>query len=180
MRIISGHYRGRRLATPKGELTRPTADRTRETLFNMLTSRIGTFEGLKAADLFAGSGALGIEALSRGVDSCLFIEQDLAAISVIRANIASLELRERARIQSGSVLKLGKADEPLDLILIDPPYRTSAGTVALERMLRLGWIGEASWIALETAKDEETAVRGLALEAERRVGKAKISILRMA
>ena len=80
MRIIAGQWRGRKLIAPAGETTRPTADRTRETLFSMLVSRLGTFEGLRVADLFAGSGALGLEALSRGAAGCVFVEQDAAAI----------------------------------------------------------------------------------------------------
>ena len=80
MRIIAGQWRGRPLTAPKGDATRPTADRTRETLFSMLLSRIGSFEGLAIGDFFAGSGALGLEALSRGAASCLFVEQDKAAL----------------------------------------------------------------------------------------------------
>ena len=83
MRIIAGEWRGRKLVAPPGDLTRPTADRTRETLFNMLASRIGSFEGLAVLDLFAGSGALGLEALSRGAASCLFVEQDARAVEAI-------------------------------------------------------------------------------------------------
>ena len=79
LRIIAGQWRGRKLQAPPGETTRPTADRTRETLFSMLVSRLGSFEGLSVADLFAGSGALGLEALSRGAGSCVFVEQDPAA-----------------------------------------------------------------------------------------------------
>lgn len=86
MRIISGQWRGRPLTAPKGDATRPTADRTRETLFSMLVSRIGSFEGLAVGDFFAGSGALGFEALSRGAATCLFVEQDKLAIDSIRAN----------------------------------------------------------------------------------------------
>ena len=81
MRIISGEFRGRHLKAPKGDATRPTADRTRETLFSMLTSRLGSFEDLRVADLFAGSGALGLEALSRGAAHCLFVEQDRDALA---------------------------------------------------------------------------------------------------
>lgn len=180
MRIIAGEWRGRRLAAPKGEQTRPTADRARETLFAMLTSRIGDFEGLQVADLFAGSGALGLEALSRGAAHCLFVEQDRAAVEVIRANIASLGAQARARVEAGSVMALRAAAWPLDLILADPPYSTGAGEVALDRLLRLGWIGPQTWIALETAAREDVAVKGLSLQAERRVGKGKLSLLRLA
>jgi 16S rRNA (guanine966-N2)-methyltransferase len=168
------------LVAPKGEGTRPTADRTRETLFNMLVSRLGSFEGLSVLDLFAGSGALGIEALSRGAEHCLFVEQDADALKAIKANIAALDARRRATVQAGSVMSLGPAKATHDLILLDPPYDTGAGQVALDRMLRLGWIGPATWIALETHKREEIALRGLEIQGERVVGKAKLTILRLA
>lgn len=180
MRIITGQWRGRKLVAPKGDATRPTADRMRETLFAMLTSRLGSFEGLQVADLFAGSGALGLEALSRGAASCLFVEQDRAAIDAIRANIATLGARETARVDAGSVMQLRAATKPLDIILVDPPYHTGAGEVALDRLLRLGWIGPETWISLETAFNEDPAIEGLVIEAERRVGKSKLSLMRLA
>lgn len=180
MRIIAGEWRGRKLAAPKGDATRPTADRARETLFAMLTSRLGSFEGLRVADLFAGSGALGLEALSRGAEHCLFVEQDRAAVEVIRANIAMLGAGLRARVEPGSVMGLSAAPRPLDLILADPPYQSGAGEVALDRLLRLGWIGPETWIALETATREDVAVKGLVIDADRRVGKGKLSLLRLA
>ena len=177
MRIVAGEWRGRKLAAPKGDATRPTADRTRETLFNILTSRLGSFEGLSVLDLFAGSGALGLEALSRGAAHCLFVEQDPDALKAIRANVATFDARLRATVQAGSVMSLGPAKQPHDLILLDPPYDTGAGQVALDRMLRLGWIGPATLIALETFKAEKVAVKSLSLVKERIVGKAKISLL---
>ena len=88
MRIIAGDWRGRKLTAPAGDTTRPTADRTRETLFSMLVSRLGSFEGLSVADLFAGSGALGLEALSRGAARCTFVEQDAAALKALKAKAA--------------------------------------------------------------------------------------------
>lgn len=179
MRVIAGEWRGRKLAAPKGDSTRPTADRARETLFAMLTSRLGSFEGLQVADLFAGSGALGLEALSRGADHCLFVEQDRAAADVIRTNIATLGAQMRTRVEVGSVMQLRAANQPLDIILADPPYQSGAGEVALDRLLRLGWIGAETWIALETGFKEGVAVKGLMLEAERRVGKGKLSLLRL-
>jgi 16S rRNA (guanine966-N2)-methyltransferase len=179
VRIIAGEWRGRKLAAPKGEATRPTADRARETLFAMLTSRLGDFEGLQVADLFAGSGALGLEALSRGAENCLFVEQDRAAVDVIRANIAMLGAGPRARVEAGSVMALRAATKPLDLILADPPYRSGAGEVALDRLLRLGWIGPETWIALETAFNEDVAIKGLVTDAERKVGKGKLHLLRL-
>ena len=179
MRIISGQWRGRKLVAPKGDATRPTADRMRETLFSMLTSRLGDFDGLQVADLFAGSGALGLEALSRGAASCLFVEQDRAAIDAIRANITALGAHTSARVESGSATQLRAAPQPIDLILVDPPYRSGAGEVALDRLLRLGWIGPQTWISLETAFNEDIAIKGLVCESERRVGKGKLSLLRL-
>lgn len=180
MRIIAGEWRGRKLAAPKGDNTRPTADRARETLFAMLTSRLGDFEGLQVADLFAGSGALGLEALSRGAEHCLFVEQDRDAVDVIRANITALGAQARTRVETGSVMQLRAATRPLDLILADPPYQSGAGEVALDRLLRLGWIGPETWIAVETGFKEDIAVKGLTLEADRRVGKGKLSLMRLA
>jgi len=179
MRIVAGEWRGRKLVTPKGDATRPTADRTRETLFSMLVSRLGSFEQLSVADLFAGSGALGLEALSRGAAHCLFVDEDPAAIKAIRTNIDALDCRSRTSVQQGSVLRLGALKQPIDLILIDPPYYTGAGAVALDRLLRLAWIGEATWMAVETAHDEDVDVDGLVVETERRVGRAKLTLLRL-
>ena len=179
MRIVAGEWRRRQLKAPPGDATRPTADRTRETLFNMLASRLGSFEGLTVADLFAGSGALGIEALSRGAESCLFVEQDAAAIRALRANIAALRAQPRASVQAGSVLSLPAAKLPYDLLLLDPPYGSGAGSVALDRLTRLGWIGEATWVALETARDELARVKALEVEAERTVGSARLTLLRL-
>ncbi|MET0138113.1 MAG: RsmD family RNA methyltransferase, partial [Sphingobium sp.] len=104
MRIISGKWRGRSIIAPKGLETRPTADRARETLFSMLYSRLGTFEGLSVADMFAGSGALGLEALSRGAEHCLFVDQDGAAIDAINANARTLEAGKAAEVRRASVL----------------------------------------------------------------------------
>lgn len=179
MRVIAGEWRGRPLVAPKGDTTRPTADRTREALFSMLASRMGSFEGLAVADLFAGSGALGLEALSRGAASCLFVEQDKAALDALRANIAKLGAKG-AEIRAGSALALGPAVKPLDLILMDPPYATGAGAVALDKLGRLGWAGPATWISIETARDEQVDVAGFAIDASRVHGKARLTLLRKA
>lgn len=178
LRIIAGEWRGRKLIAPAGDTTRPTADRTRETLFSMLVSRIGDFEGLAVADLFAGSGALGLEALSRGAASCVFVEQDAAALRALRANIANLRTAPQCDVRAASVLALGPAKAQLDLILLDPPYNSGAGAVALDKLQRLGWIGEGTWISLETAADEEPKIKGLEAVADRKVGKARLTLLR--
>lgn len=180
MRIIAGEWRGRKLVAPKGDSTRPTGDRTRETLFSMLVSRLGSFEGLRVADLFAGSGALGLEALSRGAASCLFVEQDAAALKAIHANIQTLDARARGTVQAGSVMTLGPTAAAYDLILLDPPYDTGAGQVAIDRLLRLGWIGPQTWLSLETSAKEVVELKGVEIETERKIGKAKLSLLRLA
>jgi len=177
VRIISGVWRGRPIVAPKGDATRPTADRMREALFSMLASRLGSFEGLAVADLFAGSGALGLEALSRGAASCLFVEQDRAALDALKANIA--KLGAVGDVRAGSVLALGPARAPLDVILMDPPYGSGAGVVALDKLARLGWVSPATWISLETAKAEEVALAGFAVDATRVHGKARLTLLRM-
>lgn len=176
MRIIAGTWRGRPLVAPKGDGTRPTADRTRETLFSMLLSRIGSFEELAVGDFFAGSGALGLEALSRGAASCLFVEQDPAAVDIIRKN--SERLGYRPDIRASSVLSLGQAPAPLDIIFMDPPYGSGAGSVALDKLRRLGWVGPSTWVSIETDRREDILVKNFAIEAVRDVGKARITLLR--
>lgn len=176
MRIIAGDWRGRKIVTPKGDTTRPTADRTRERLFSMLTSRLGDFTDLQVLDLFSGSGALGLEALSRGAAHCTFVEQDREAIKALEKNIAALGAKSDIRI--GSALHLGPAREPYDLVLMDPPYDTGAGAVALDKLSRLGWFSPSSWIAVETSRKEEIAVKGFALDCIRESGKARLHILR--
>lgn len=178
MRVIAGQWRGRPLVAPKGDVTRPTADRTREALFSMLTARLGDFEGLAVGDFFAGSGALGIEALSRGAASCLFVEQDRAALDALRANLARLEAK--GDVRASSVMALGPARAPLDLILMDPPYATGAGNVALDKLARLGWVGAGTWVSIETAKQEDVEIAGFTVDASRVHGKARLTLLRQA
>ncbi|GGP00602.1 16S rRNA (guanine(966)-N(2))-methyltransferase RsmD [Stakelama pacifica] len=177
MRIISGQWRGRPISPPRGDTTRPTADRTREALFSMLASRVGDFDGLRVADLFAGSGALGLEALSRGAQSCMFVEQERGAIEAIRENVLRLGAHG-ADIRAQSVMALGPAQQPLDIVLMDPPYGTGAGSVALDRLARLGWIADHSWISIETAREEAVNAKGFTVDAERNHGKAKLTLLR--
>src|SRR3954464_9162839 len=119
MRIVAGRWRGRPIDSPPGLATRPTADRVRETLFSMLASRLGSFEDLRVADLFAGSGALGLEALSRGAKSATFVENDSRAAAIIRSNAERLDAS--IQLLTGSALALPRS-EPFDLIFADPPY----------------------------------------------------------
>ena len=178
MRIISGTWRSRPLVAPKGDTTRPTADRTRETLFSMLTSRLGSFEGLQVLDLFSGSGALGLEALSRGAAYCVFVEQDRAALEALESNIAKLGAGSQSEVRRGSALMLGPARKPFDLILMDPPYGTGAGAVALDKLARLGWIAPGALISIETGNREDTEVKGFEIDTIRDIGKARVTLLR--
>ncbi len=144
----------------------------------MLASRLGSFDGLSVADLFAGSGALGLEALSRGAATCLFVEQDRTALDALRANIAKLGA-SGTEVRAASALSLGPARAALDLVMMDPPYRTGAGAVALDKLTRLGWIGPATWVSIETARDEAIDAASFDVDAERIHGKAKLTLLRL-
>ena len=178
MRVIAGRWRGRPLATPAGTATRPTAERTREALFSMLTSRLGDFAGLAVADLFAGSGALGIEALSRGAASCVFVENDRAAVAAIRANIARLGAESQTELMPVAVETLGPRTHACDLLLLDPPYESNFAVPILERLLRLGWIASGGWAAVETARRDPVTPGGFTVDAERTYGKARVTLLR--
>ena len=177
MRVIAGEWRGRPLQAPAGPGTRPTADRTRETLFSMLVSRLGGFEGLRVADLYAGSGALGLEALSRGAAIATFVENDPRAVAVMRANIASLKAGDRADIRPLSAAMLPPA-QPFDLIFADPPYAPGSGTAIVEEVRRAGWLAPGGWLAVETEAREAVEADGWAVDAERRVGRARLTLIR--
>jgi 16S rRNA (guanine966-N2)-methyltransferase len=177
MRIIAGEWRGRRLEAPPGLATRPTADRVRETLFSMLASRLGGFEGLRVADLFAGSGALGLEALSRGAAFACFVESDGMASAAIHANVKQLGAVDRVRILGGSALALPKAD-PFDLVFADPPYAAGSGTAAVRAVAAAGWLAPGGWMTVETARGDPVDPGGWTIDATRAVGRAKLTLLR--
>ncbi len=124
MRVVAGEFRGRRIIAPAGTSTRPTTDRVREATFNALGSR-DLVVGAQVADLFAGSGAIGIEALSRGAEHCTFVERDRDALRALRTNLDTLGLADRSRIVTGDVLAVAAAVDA-DLVFADPPYDFSA------------------------------------------------------
>ncbi len=176
MRIIAGAWRSRPLVAPPGRLTRPTTDRVRETLFAMLSSRIGTFEGRAVLDLFAGSGALALEALSRGAAQALLVETDARARAAAGANIA--RLGARAEVRPWDATRLPPAPRPFDLLFLDPPYRQGLAAQALASARSGGWIAPDAWVAVETARGEAFEGRGLAVVVSRAVGPALLTLLR--
>lgn len=178
MRIVAGEWRGRKLVAPEGRQTRPTADRTRETLFSMLASRIGSFEGLRVADLYAGSGALGLEALSRGAAHATFVESDRTALKAIDANVMALGAAARISMRAMSAAALPAAD-PFDLVFADPPYRPGSGSEVAEAVAMAGWLAAGGWMAIETHKGYAVAPpKGWELVAERDVGRARLTLLK--
>ena len=177
MRIIAGTWRGRVIEAPPGAATRPTADRVRETLFSMLTSRLGSLDGLRVADLFAGSGALGFEALSRGAADVTFVENEAQAIAALRRNAAKLDAGDRMQISARSALALPPPAAPFDLIFADPPYAPGSGNAAAAAVMHAGWLAPGGWLAVETARRERVECEGLEVAAEREVGAARLTLL---
>ena len=177
MRIIAGKWRGRTIEAPPGGGTRPTADRARETLFSMLASRLGGFDDLRVADLFAGSGALGFEALSRGAASATFVESGALAAAVIRRNAE--RLGASALVLTSSALALPKS-APFDLIFADPPYAAGSGSAVVAAVTRAGWLAQGGWLSVETGLDDQIDPGPLVVEAVRDVGRARLTLLRRA
>ncbi|MEM9838386.1 MAG: 16S rRNA (guanine(966)-N(2))-methyltransferase RsmD [Pseudomonadota bacterium] len=160
MRIVGGEFKGRRIAAPSGMDTRPTTDRVRESLFNILSHREGfSFEGARVLDLFAGSGALGLEALSRGAEFCLFVDTDAAARGAIRDNIEALSLFGNTRIHRRPADALGtkpaNVGPQFTLAFLDPPYRKGLVAPTLQTLSDGGWLAPQSLLVIEHAKGEE-------------------------
>lgn len=180
MRIIAGKWRGRPIKAPAGAATRPTADRVREALFSMLLSRLGSFEGLHVADVFAGTGALGLEALSRGAAHATFIESDPSAIAALKANIGALGADFDTDVVTQPVATLGRARQACEIVLLDPPYGEGLGAVALARLRAQGWIAPHALVSVETGRKQDLDAPGFTIEAVRAHGKARLHLLRAA
>jgi 16S rRNA (guanine966-N2)-methyltransferase len=183
MRIIAGTYSGRTLTAPPGRGTRPTSDRAREAIFNVLAHAPWSagLEDRRVLDLFAGSGAYGLEALSRGASFALFVETDAAARGVIRDNIEALGLFGNTRLHRRSAVDLGRRpaglDAPFDLVFIDPPYGKGLAEEALRYLPEGAWITSGASIVLECSADERPSVDGFTLHDERTYGAAKVLFL---
>jgi 16S rRNA (guanine966-N2)-methyltransferase len=158
MRIVGGEFRGRPLATPKSSAIRPTSDRTRESLFNILAHGYGdVIRDGRVLDLFAGTGAFGIEALSRGAKAALFVENSAEGRALIQANIEAFGLQGKARIMRRDATSLGPAGrvEPFNLVFADPPYAKGLGEKALGEAIRGGWIARDGLVLLEERAEIE-------------------------
>ncbi len=144
----------------------------------MLASRLGSFESLRVADLYAGSGALGFEALSRGADHASFVETDRPALKAIEANANALGAGDRVAVRAMSAASL-PASEPFDLVLADPPYDAGSGTAVAAVVAKAGWLAPGGWMAVETHRgDAVSPPVGWEIDAERDVGRARLTILR--
>lgn len=183
MRIVAGEFRGRRLAAvgkgDAGAHLRPTADRVREALFNMLAGgRFGDpFADAEVLDLFAGTGALGLEALSRGAGFVTFVDDGRAAQGLIRENIGLLGVRDRARLLTCSALRLPLAERPATLVFLDPPYGKGLGQRALSAAREAGWLAPEALVVWE-----ENAAQGppdgLTLLESRGYGDTVVTLMR--
>jgi 16S rRNA (guanine966-N2)-methyltransferase len=169
MRIVAGTRRGHRIEAPKGNATRPTSDRVRENAFNL----IGPVDGASVLDLFAGSGAMGLEALSRGAASCVFVESSRDACRAIDANLERLRLD--AKVLCQDALRVLVAERgTYDLVLCDPPYDYGRAAELAAQLARV--VGDGGLLVYETAARDEPAVSGLAVRTSRRYGSARLTL----
>ena len=179
MRIVGGKYRSRVLNAPDDDAIRPTSDKLRGAIFNMLRSR-GVLDGAQAMDCFCGTGALGLEALSQGADSCVFIDNSRAALDLAKDNAAMLKTGSAAEFILGDAAKIGARPErlaPRALVFLDPPYRKNLVAPALESLRQGGWL-QARAVCVIEAEKEFTAVfpAGISLMEERFYGATKLVI----
>lgn len=184
MRIVAGEFRGRRLVAPKGDSTRPTADRVREGLFSSLASLAGPrLGGGRALDAFAGSGALGLEALSRGLEAATFVECDRAAQAALETNVTALGVRGRTIIAVGDVFVLARRGAlrggPFSLLLLDPPYRLAGSEIAefISALTTHELLEDGALIVYEHLHGDEVVwPAGVSAITQKRYGKTEISI----
>ena len=181
MRIVGGEFRGRPLATPRSNAIRPTTDRTREALFNILAHRFADrLDGARVLDLFAGTGALGLEALSRGASFCLFVEESAEGRGLIRDNVESFGLTGRSKIFRRDATALGEAGtmQPFGLLFADPPYGKGLGERALRSARDGGWLLPGALCVVEEAAAAAFApAGGFAVIDERGYGDTVIRII---
>jgi 16S rRNA (guanine966-N2)-methyltransferase len=184
MRIVGGRHRGRRLLAPPGDAVRPTSDRAREALFNILSHGPLAASGLPFADAavldaFAGTGALGLEALSRGAAEAVFIERDRDALATLRRNIEALGESTRTRIMPGDATRPPRAAAACAVAFLDPPYRSGLAGPALAGLAAMGWLTPDALVVIEIgAREEMPPADGFALLDDRAYGAARLIFLR--
>ena len=183
MKIIGGKFSGRVIHSPKGKNTRPTSSRVKESLFNFLIHGFGIdFEGMDILDIFAGSGSLGIEALSRGARFCNFIDIESQSILAIKNNIKSLGLEIKSNVRRSNVVKVDrhvmKDQRQVDLVFSDPPYKDSFKTkIAIEDFSKKGWISEKAIIIAESSsRDEIDNILGFEISKKKIVGDTQLCV----
>lgn len=181
MRIVAGRFRGKQLRSPGDDSIRPTADRVRENVFNILASRLGpVFEGKRVLDLFAGTGALGLEALSRGAAHVTFVENGAEGRGLIRDHIEDFGIAGIAKLLRRDATNLGVPGTfgRFDLVFLDPPYSRQLGEQAVGEMLTHGWLADGATLVWEEAVDTPITVPdGLTLEDRREYGAAAVHFL---
>jgi len=184
LRIVGGTFRGRTIFAPKGMGTRPTTDRTRESLFNIIDHGYTGCEGTRALDLFAGSGAMGLEALSRGASFALFVEDAASARGAIRENVEALGLQGHTKIFRRDATKLGSLPAalgaPFNLVFCDPPYGKGLGTRAITSARGGGWLAIGALLLVEEAKGAFEAPDGFDVLETRDFGDTEVTFLRLA
>jgi 16S rRNA (guanine966-N2)-methyltransferase len=179
LRIVAGRHRGRRLVAPAGLDVRPTSDRAREALFNILEHGLPPLRGCRFLDVFAGTGAVALEALSRGAARAVLIESARPAQAAIRANIEGVRETARAGLHAVDATRLGRSTDEFDIVFLDPPYGSGLLEPALRRLLDGGWLAPGARVVAEVAADERPDLSlGLTPEDERRYGAARLLFLR--
>jgi len=182
LRIVAGKFRGKALLSPSDDSIRPTSDRARESVFNILASRISVhLDGLKVLDLFAGTGALGLEALSRGASSAVFVDISAEARGIIRDHIQEFGIAGIAKLLRRDATELGLAGTlgPFDLVFLDPPYGKGLGEQALVSLKAGNWLAKDATIVLEESSDVELALpEGFSIDDRREYGAAAVHFIR--
>lgn len=178
VRIVGGRFRGKRLLAPDGQVTRPTSDRAREALFDILSHgrHRNRLPGARVADFFAGAGTVGLEALSRGAARAAFLERDPNALKVLRKNLAACALDDGvAVVQAVDAANPPKAPWPADILFLDPPYGRMLGGTSLPNAVRCGWLAPNGLVILQQhPKEAFDLPAGLTLVDERRYGAARM------
>lgn len=181
MRIIGGNFRGQKLKAPEGDRVRPTSDRVREAIFNILQHGDHPLDGARVLDLFAGSGALGLEALSRGAVQVVFVDDHAVSRAAIRDNVEALGVTGQTKVFRRDATHLGEmpvgAQGPFDLIFLDPPYGKGLGETAIASAIEGGWLAPGAQIVFECGVDEDPDLVGLTLISERIYRDTKVLFL---